>query len=155
MNPRQHKSSDSRSSLGFTLLEVLVALTILAVAGALTLSLISGSLGNIRKVQLRTRTVEHAEAMMELALLDESIRQPTSRAGDFEDGVRWTLQVEDYAPPNPPQMQSRDLPQNMPIKMLRYTLEMFSPDSRAPDFRLQTLKLLNKRSNESSIGVPR
>jgi prepilin-type N-terminal cleavage/methylation domain-containing protein len=157
MNLRQHRSSDSRLSQGFTLLEVLVALTILAVGSALTLSLISGSLGNIRKVQLRTRTVEHAEAMMELALLDDSIRQPTSRTGDFEDGVRWSLRVEDYAPPISPQLQvqlqGRDLQQNMPVKMLRYTLEMFSPDSRAPDFRLQTLKLLNKRSNESSIGV--
>jgi prepilin-type N-terminal cleavage/methylation domain-containing protein len=154
MNLRRQNSSENRSAKGFTLLEVLVALTILAVGGALTLSLISGSLGNIRKVQLRTRSVEHAEAMMELALLDDSIRQPTSRSGDFEDGARWTLRVEDYAPPNPPQMQSRDLPQNMPIKMLRYTLVMFSPDSRAPDFRLQTLKLLNKRADDSSMGVP-
>ena len=153
MSLRRNKSIDGRLSQGFTLLEVLIALTILAVGAALTLSLISGTLGNIRKVQLRTRTIEHAEATMELALLDDSIRQPTSRTGDFEDGVHWSLLVEDYVPPNPPQMDSRDLSQNMPVKMLRYTIEMFNPDSRTPDFRLQTLKLLNKRANESSAGV--
>ena len=153
MNLRRYKYIDSRSSQGFTLLEVLVALTILAVGAALTLSLISGTLGNIRKVQLRTRTVEHAEATMELALLDDTIHKPTSRSGDFEDGVRWTLQVEDYAPPNPPDVQPRDLPQNMPVKMLRYTIEMFGPDSRTPDFRLQTLKLMNKRGDESNPGA--
>ena len=71
---------------GFTLLEVLVSLAVLSVGVALTLSLISGSLGNIRKVQLRTRTIEHAEAVMELALLDDSVRQPTVFSGDFEDG---------------------------------------------------------------------
>jgi prepilin-type N-terminal cleavage/methylation domain-containing protein len=117
-----------RPSKGFTLLEVLVALTVLAVGAALTLSLISGSLGNIRKVQLRMRTVEHAEAMMELALLDESIQKPTTRTGDFEDGVRWSLRVEDYVPPDLPESQARDRVQNMPIKLLRFTLEMFSPD---------------------------
>jgi prepilin-type N-terminal cleavage/methylation domain-containing protein len=158
MNLRRPNSSENRSAQGFTLLEVLVALTILAVGGALTLSLISGSLGNIRKVQLRTRSVEHAEAMMELALLDDSIHQPATRSGDFEDGARWILHVEDYDPPISPQIQAqlqgRNLQQNMPVKMLRYTLEMFSPDSRAPDFRLQTLKLMNKRANDSSLGVP-
>jgi prepilin-type N-terminal cleavage/methylation domain-containing protein len=154
MRLRQLKSAANRSSQGFTLLEVLIALTLLAVGAALTLSLISGTLGNIRKVQLRTRTVEHAEATMELALLDDTIRQPTSRSGDFEDGVRWTLQVENYAPPNPPEMQDRNLSQNMQVKMLRYTIEMFGPDSRTSDYRLQTLKLLNKRGDEPSLGVP-
>ena len=70
-----------RQAHGFTLLEVLVALTVLAIGSALTLSLISGSLGNIRKVQLRTRSIEHAREVMETALLDRSIQQPTSLHG--------------------------------------------------------------------------
>ncbi|MBP1602064.1 MAG: hypothetical protein H6Q06_2215, partial [Acidobacteria bacterium] len=51
---------------GFTLLEVLVTLAILAVGVTLTLSLISGALANIRKVQIRARTIQHAETVMEL-----------------------------------------------------------------------------------------
>jgi prepilin-type N-terminal cleavage/methylation domain-containing protein len=141
------------SSQGFTLLEVLVALTVLAVGVALTLSLISGSLGNIRKVQLRTRTVEHAEAVMELALLNGSVSQPTTFSGDFEDGTRWSVQVEEYEPPASPQLQPQDQHQNMPVKLLCYTVEMFSPDSRAPDFRLQTLKLVNKNAQKPSLGL--
>ena len=144
----------SRGAQGFTLLEVLVALTVLAVGAALTLSLISGSLGNIRKVQLRTRVVEHAEAVMELALLDGSIAQPTTFTGNFEDGTRWSVNVEEYEPPIPPQMQPQDLPPNLPVKLLSYTVEMFSPDSRAPDYRLQTLKLVNKRAQQPSGGLP-
>ena len=73
--PRQ--KGELRRSHGFTLLEVLVALTVLAIGVALVLSLISGSLGNIRKVQLRTRSVEHAQEVMETALLDKSIQQAT------------------------------------------------------------------------------
>jgi prepilin-type N-terminal cleavage/methylation domain-containing protein len=143
---------ESRQAHGFTLLEVLVALTVLAVGAALTLSLISGSLGNIRKVQLRTRTVEHAEAVMELSLLDGSILQPTVFTGNFEDGTRWSVRVEEYEPPAPPQVQSQDLLQNFPVKLLCYTVEMLSPGSRAPDYRLQTLKLVNRRAQQPSMG---
>ena len=136
------KLAHSKAASGFTLLEVLVSLTVLAIGSALALSLISGSLGNIRKVQLKTRTVEHAEAVMELALLDGSIRQPTTFTGDFEDGTRWAVRVEDYTPPGPVRVDPRNLPQNMPVKLLCYTVEMFSPDSRRSDYRLQTLKVV-------------
>jgi len=138
---------------GFTLLEVMVALTVLAIGASLTLSLISGSLGNIRKVQQRTRTVEHAEAVMELALLDESIGQPTAYSGDFEDGTRWSVRIEDYQMPEEPALQPRNLPQNMPVKLLCYTVEMFSPGARASDYTLQTLKLVNKTAEDRRMGA--
>jgi prepilin-type N-terminal cleavage/methylation domain-containing protein len=139
---------------GFTLLEVLVALTVLAIGAAITLSLISGSLGNIRKVQLRTRTVEHAEAVMELALLDDSIQRPTAFTGDFEDGTRWSVLVEAYVLPNSPQPQPGALPPNMPVKLLAYTVEMISPDSRVSDYHLQTLKLVKALPEDQAMGLP-
>jgi len=143
-----------RRQAGFTLLEVLVSLTVLAIGAALTLSLISGSLGNIRKVQLRTRTVEHAEAVMEMALLDDSIHRPTTFSGDFEDGTRWSVRVEDYSLPDSAQQQSRDVKQNMPVKLLCYTVEMFSPDSRGPDYQLQTLKLARMTPEDLMMRLP-
>ena len=109
------------------------------------MSLISGSLGNIRKVQLRTRTIEHAEAVMELALLDESIEQPTTFRGDFEDGTRWSVRVEEHQPPDAQQPQPQSSlvpPQPPPVKLFSYTVEVIGPDSMAPDYRLQTLKLV-------------
>lgn len=141
------------TSWGFTLLEVLVSLTILAVGVALALSLISGSLGNIRKVQQKTRTVEHAEAVMELALLDDSNNEPRTFAGDFEDGTRWTVHIENYEMPIPEGLQPRSSPQNMTVKLLSYTVEMFSPDSRVSDYRLQTLKLVNTNTVNRTIGI--
>lgn len=135
-------------AVGFTLLEVMVSLTVLAIGAALTLSLISGSLSNIRKVQLRTRTVEHAEAVMELTLLDDSIRRPTTLTGDFEDGTRWSVRVEDYTLPTADQLQSKlqsgIAAQNMQVKLFCYTVEMFGPDSRGPDYQLQTIKMVKK-----------
>ena len=147
-------SGTPRRAQGFTLLEVLVELTVLAVGVSLTLSLISGSLGNIRKVQLRTRIVEHAEAVMELALLDDSIQRPTAFAGDFEDGTRWSVRVEDYAPPGPARLELPALLQNMPVKLLSYTVEMFSPDSRVSDYRLHTLKLVKALPEDQTMRSP-
>jgi hypothetical protein len=132
----------------------LVALTVLAIGCALTLSLISGTLGGIRKVQMRTRSIEHAQEVMETALLDKAIQQPTSLSGSFEDGSRWSVRVEDYEMPVPPESAPRDLPQNMPIKLLSYTVEMFGPDSRSPDYRLHTLKLVNKSAQDLQTGGP-
>jgi hypothetical protein len=131
----------------------MVCLTLLAVGAALTLSLISGSLANIRKVQLRTRTVEHAEAVMELALLDDSIDKPTTFTGDFEDGTRWSVRVENYTLPAPVELQPRALPQNMPVKLLCYTVEMFSPDSRGSDYQLQTLKVVKTGPEDQQMRV--
>jgi prepilin-type N-terminal cleavage/methylation domain-containing protein len=140
-------------SSGFTLLEVLVSLTVLAVGAALALSLISGSLGNIRKVQLKTRTVEHAEAVMELALLNDSILQPTTFAGDFEDGTRWSVRVENYTLPGPDPLSPGSPPQNIPVKLLLYTVEMFGPESRSSDYQLQTLKLVRTSPEDQRARI--
>jgi prepilin-type N-terminal cleavage/methylation domain-containing protein len=143
---------------GFTLLEVLVALTVLAIGAALTLSLISGCLSNIRKVQMRTRIIEHAESVMELALLDDSIQKPTAFNGDFEDGTRWSVYVQDYVPPGTEaQLQSNPLQQQvkLPVKLLYYTVEMVGPDSRTPDYRLQTLKLIRVPQESQPMGAGR
>jgi prepilin-type N-terminal cleavage/methylation domain-containing protein len=131
-------------SAGFTLLEVLVTLSIMSIGAALAMSLISGSLGNIRKVQLRTRTIQHAETVMEMTLLDDSIVQPTTLTGDFEDGTRWALRVEEVVPPPPENQTTLQTQQfQMPVKMFSYAVEVFAPESVAADFRLQTLKLVN------------
>jgi len=144
---------------GFTLLEVLVALAILAMGAALVLSLVSGSLRNIRKVQLRNRAIQHAETVLELSLLDEKIKHATVLRGDFEDGTRWSVQIQEYMPPpdqrgpmTPEQIQAME---RMSIKLFAYTVEVVGPESSVPDFRVQTLKLVNTLDPLQPIGVPR
>ena len=80
---------------------------------------------------------------MELALLDDSVQQPTSFSGNFEDGTRWLVRVEDYTLPGSDQRSAApNAPQNMQVKLLCYTVEMFAPESGSMDYRLQTLKLV-------------
>ncbi|MGA2261882.1 MAG: type II secretion system protein [Acidobacteriota bacterium] len=129
---------------GFTLLEVLVALTVLAVGVALTLSLISGSLGHIRKVRGQSRLIEHAQAVMELALLDDSINGAATLNGDFEDGTRWSVQISEVEmPPLPSAPPNSELNQMVMPKALSYVVDVTGPNSPKPDFELQTLKLVN------------
>jgi hypothetical protein len=119
-------------------LEVLVSLTVLAVGIALAVSLISNSLGNIRKVEKRVQIVEHAGSVLELALLDDAIQGPTALDGDFADGTRWAVRVEEHVVED----AAVRPPQNMPVKLLSYTVELSYPGSGSVDYRLRTLKLV-------------
>jgi len=136
MTIREKSSADS----GFTLLEVLVAITILAIGIALTVSTISKSLVNIRIIDARMRIVDQANSVMELTLLDPEIKEPRTFNGDFEDGVRWTMRIEEYIPED----TSFSDPVEMPVRLLAYTVEMFQPHSSAVEYRLRTLKLAPK-----------
>jgi prepilin-type N-terminal cleavage/methylation domain-containing protein len=131
-----------RKEDGFTLLEVLVTLVILAVGLSLTLSLISGAMRNIRRSQLKTRTVQHAETVLELTLLDDTIKHSTSLRGDFEDGTRWEVAVTEIETPVPLQ-QKLGQRIELPVKMFQYSVAVVAPDSQTPDLVLQTLKVVN------------
>lgn len=147
----------SRSQDGFTLLEVLVALLILGVGVALTLSVISGALGNIRKVQVRARTVQHAETVMEMTLLDDSVKGPTTLRGDFEDGTTWTVAVTEapLPPPPVPAPGPQAQPIDLGVKVLSYAVEVFEPGSQSPGFRLQTMKLVSSQDLKLPGGIRR
>jgi prepilin-type N-terminal cleavage/methylation domain-containing protein len=129
---------------GFTLLEVLMALTVMAVGVTLTLSLISGSLGNLRKVRGTATIVEHAQAAMEVALLDDLIQGAASRQGDFEDGTRWSVDVTEIEMPVPPSALplSQQITSTAP-KLLSFVVVVTGPNSTKADFQLQTMKLIS------------
>jgi len=130
-----------RRSSGFTLLEVLVAMTILAAGIALGVSLVSRATGNIRKVDERAQIVNYANSVMELVLLNPEISEPGGFDGDFEDGTRWTMRIEEYITDETALKEQAD----MPVRLLAYTVEMFPPRSSIVDYRLRTLKLVPRQ----------
>jgi general secretion pathway protein I len=131
----------TRSEAGFTLLEVLVAMTVLAMGIAFTVSLVSNSLSNIKKVDARARIVDHAKSVMELVLLDQEIRGPAAFDGDFADGTRWIMRIEEYVPDE----QEFHEQVYLPVTRHVYTVEMFRPGSSVVDYRLSTLKVVPVR----------
>ncbi len=122
---------------GFTLLEVLIALVVLAVGVSLTMSVISGSLGNIRKVQIRTRVMATAQTVMEFALSNENLLEPATYTENLEDGFYCMVIVDNYDP-----AVGTSSGTDLPVKLLRYRVEMIGPDSPEPVYTLQTLKLV-------------
>ena len=151
----QHKAISFSAMGGFTLLEVLIALAILAIATTVTLSLISGSLRNIHKVQQRTRSIEHAESVMESALIDSSILGPTSNSGSFQDGTSWIVRVEDYTELDKQTQTGSTTATSVSIpKLLSYTVETTGPESVKPDCRFRTLKLVNVQTTNQPSRIP-
>ena len=126
---------------GFTLIEVLVSMTILSIGIALSISLVSKSLSNIKRIEARARIVDQANSVMELTLLDQEISEPVAFDGDFEDGTRWTMHIEEYIPDDDEFLAQAA----MPVRLLSFTVEMFQPNSNVVDYRLRTLKLVPER----------
>jgi len=131
-----------RRDAGFTLLEVLVTMTVLAVGAALAMSLVSGSLGNIRKVRERARAVEHARTVLELALLDDSIQGATTLGSEFDDGTRWSVTVSEVEMPVPASVMPGVRPDQLMVKLLAYHVEISRPGDAGPVYQLQTTKLV-------------
>ncbi len=81
---------------GFTLLEVLVALTILGLGFSAVFAGISGSVRSMERARNVDQRVELArEKLSELDLL-QKIRPSDSATGQFADGTRWTLQSSPF-----------------------------------------------------------
>ena len=81
---------------GFTLLEVLVALTILGLGFSAVFAGISGSVRSIERVRSLDQRVELArQKLAELDLL-ERIPPSDSASGQFADGTHWTLQSSPF-----------------------------------------------------------
>jgi prepilin-type N-terminal cleavage/methylation domain-containing protein len=125
------------SGAGFTLLEVLVALVVLAVGVAVTMSVISSSLGNVRKSQVRTRLMAFAQTVMESALSKDDLQPPASYQQELPDGFHCTVTVEEEPDAN---LQTQTVSE-LPIKLLHYTVQLIGPDSESL-YALETLKLV-------------
>lgn len=90
---------------GYTLLEVVVAFSILAVALTVLLGALSGGTRQVRWSADAGRAALLAQSLLDQTGVGE-VLQPGRSAGDFEDGrYRWSLEVEPYVdrsrPPSP------------------------------------------------------
>jgi general secretion pathway protein I len=87
-----------KKSSGFTLIEVLVAMTILAMAFSVLFSLSSRSLDGMRRARDVERRVEFARTKLaELRLIP--VRAGDRAAGTLDDGSRWTVEIAPFIEP--------------------------------------------------------
>lgn len=85
-------SPGSRLARGFTLIEVLAALALLAIAFAIGLGALGKSAQNAARAAALDTAVERAQTLLAEQGLTGPL-QPGDRSGTFEDGMRWTLEV--------------------------------------------------------------
>ena len=87
-----------KNSQGFTLLEVLVAFTLLAMTFGTIMQIISGSAKNSVKASNNTKITMLAQSKMDELGLFEKIEEGTN-SGDFDDNNSWELVIEPYDVP--------------------------------------------------------
>lgn len=89
-----------RCASGFTLLEVLAAIALLAFAFAIGLRAMSGALNNsVRGEALTTATLE-AQSLLDQQGLVVPLRAGVQQ-GSFPDGASWQLRTRKFNPPAP------------------------------------------------------
>jgi len=77
---------------GFTLVETLVAISILAISLVVLMQLFSGGLKSSRLSDDYTRGIFHAREKMDEILLAQDLT-PGAIGGEFDDGFRWKAQA--------------------------------------------------------------
>lgn len=116
---------DPRTNRGFTLLEVMVALSVLAVGIAAVLELFGGSLRLTAKSSKRTQAVVYAQNVMD-RFLAQSTLDDGSDGGEFPSGFSWRAQVSEIRPDdNDSGLQQRS--QNQPefFRLKQINVEVF------------------------------
>mgnify|MGYP006270869365 CR=1 FL=1 len=83
---------------GFTLIEVLTAVLILAISMTALFQLFSGSIRSSERVGATGRALFHAQEKMEEFLLRRDLA-PGQFEGEWADGYRWRAQIDEVPPP--------------------------------------------------------
>ena len=88
-----------RNKRGFTLIEVLVAASVLGIAATALFGLLSKSLSNLRKVEDLHRYELAAQDLMNRVLLLQTIPAPAAAEGVVDSsGGQWRVNVTPWAP---------------------------------------------------------
>ncbi|MEO6519874.1 MAG: prepilin-type N-terminal cleavage/methylation domain-containing protein, partial [Pseudoxanthomonas sp.] len=86
---------------GFTLLEVMLAFTILAVAMGLLLGMLSRGLGQVRTSQDETEATLYAQSLLDQVGVIEAV-QTGQKVGEFDNGrYRYRLETTEIEDPSP------------------------------------------------------
>jgi len=87
--------SKRRSARGFTLLEVLIAFTILAVSLVALLRAFSSGLRGLDAAEAATAAAQHARSKIEEVGTAIAL-EPGVQEGEFEDGYRWRVVIDPH-----------------------------------------------------------
>ena len=95
-NPTQPvPRSKGTTAPGFTLMEVLVAVTILGIGFVALFGVLSGTLGTVTRIEDRETLVRTSQMKLnEICLALRQGREPPARSGRFGGKYRWQAEIE-------------------------------------------------------------
>jgi general secretion pathway protein I len=115
---------------GFTLIEVMIAITILGISLVLVMQLFAGGLRAARTSCDYSRAVLHAKDKIE-----DLTSNPVQDSGVFDDGFKWETEVEPYK-------EVKD----DPVKLLKIKVRVMWPDVMRNS---RTVELIGLKAVES------
>jgi general secretion pathway protein I len=122
----------NQGQAGFTLLEVLVALSILGIALTVILQIFSADLRNIKKAADYDEAAATAAARLRSIVEYEMTDKPASWTEKLPDGYTVAVSVDDYL---------QDRTENLRVKMMQIELTIQWPDGqKTKSLTLRTLK---------------
>ncbi len=133
--------SRSAAARGFTLIEILVAMMLLAICLVVILQLFSGGLKSGKTAEDYTRAVFYAKEKMEEYLLVEDFQEGVFE-GTFDDIYRWRVEVVRHDPEEDDETPSL-------VDLFHVNVAVFWKISeREKKFQLNTLKVTEKRDTD-------
>lgn len=136
----------NRSQRGFTLIETLVAIMILAICLTVILQLFSGGMRAARISGDYTRAVFHAREKMEEILLIREMEEGSAE-GRFDDGYGWAAEIALHKPSV--ESGAENPSPATEIKLFRITVSVYwDTDSRRRSFDLETLHLAEAKTRD-------
>lgn len=122
---------------GFTLIEILVAMSLLAVSLVVILQLFSGGLKSGKVSDEYTRGIFHAREVMEEVLLLDAVEEGVT-AGEFDDGFKWKTEIVLLE-------QREEEAARLPFDTFTIAVEVsWGEEEREKHLRIDTLKVFEK-----------
>lgn len=139
------KTAVQRKNGGFTLVETLTAMMILAISLTAILQIFSGGLRASRVSDEYTRAVFHAREKMDELLLLDRLRNEDLR-GSFSDGYEWTARIVHMEAD-----ENSDEAADLPVDLFGIVVTVFwNIGDQTKQFEISTLHLAEGLDSENA-----
>ena len=133
------------SNDGFTLIEILVAISILAISLVVILQLFSGGLKSSRLSHQYTKVIFHAREKMGEILLSKDLSEGETE-GEFANSFRWRCLVERIE-------SGEEDEEKLPFNMFNIRVDIiWDVGDREKHFQVSTMKMIAKKKDDESMN---
>ena len=132
----------NKAMQGFSLLEILVAFTVLAMAMGVLMQIFSRGVNGATLADRYAKATMFAESKLASVGIEEALKE-TASAGKFDDDFSWALAVRPYQDPFPKEQSVVEFEKLMPTQLYELDLKVsFTADDRRERvLKISTLRL--------------